>query len=272
MQKPKRKPVPQKIIFVAGSRETVSSILDSLREFKAPGSMKFIAVYPSAIKRLKLTVAARDSFKKLDTYDWIFFSSKNAVRFFMFELRKRHLKIGQTTGPGQTKNKIKIAAVGPETAASLEAEGVTVNFVPKQFSTEALIDGLGSELKGKNILFPRSAIAPQDMLQKITGKGAHVDVMDIYTNVTIPIPSSKLKLIEKGFVEIIVFTSPSVIEGFLKQAHPMPEIVLYVPVICIGPSTEKSARASGFKNIAVSKNATGVSVAKEVLRLLGRKG
>ena len=92
--------------------------------------------------------------RSLAEYDWILFTSANAVRFFAARCRKLGVE------PSQEGNYL-CAAVGPATASAVAAEGFSVDHVAQEFLGSALARELSASLAGKKILLPRSERARQ---------------------------------------------------------------------------------------------------------------
>ena len=88
--------------------------------------------------------------KNLSSYDWLILTSVNGVeRSVGRALRK--LRIGR-----EQFNHVKIAAIGPATARAIEAHGLKVNLVPKEYVAESVVAGLRRKVKGKRVLLARA--------------------------------------------------------------------------------------------------------------------
>lgn len=212
------------------------------------------------IKKMKVNRAGVAAFKNIGRYDWILFTSKNTVTFFMDEMRLRHLKV-----PRSSKSS-KIAAVGPETARALKSAGLKVDLMPKKFSAKHLVSALGAKVAGKRVLFPRSAIGFSDPVRELRAKGAGVDVVHLYTTLPVPIPRGIISAIKKGTVDYIVFTSSSAVTSFIKKMREkkmkgIAAKVALVSAVCIGPSTAAAARVFPFKKIHIAKTSTKAGIA-----------
>ncbi len=85
----------------------------------------------------------------ISNFDWIFFTSQNAVRFF-FEI------LSKNCYDSRALSKCQIAAVGYKTKSELEKYNIKADFVPKRFSFDDLINELSErmKLKEKKILHP----------------------------------------------------------------------------------------------------------------------
>ncbi len=174
-------------------------------------------------------------------YDWILFTSKNAVTFFAKELRTRNSKVSQET---------RIAAVGPETAAALRAAGFSIHAIPERLTVRDMVKSLGS-VKDQRILFPRSAIAPQEPVQILRAQGARVRVVPLYIPVPIPVSPSVKRALASGVYTQLSFKSPSGVHGFLKQLTTSEKkVARQIPALCIGPTTAKAAKEAGFRHVS----------------------
>ena len=103
----------------------------------------------------------------LASYDWIVFTSVNAVEVFFDRL----------TGSGPPCH--AIAAIGPKTAEALHACGVTLDFVPEEYVAEAILPGLG-DLRGKWVLLPRAEIARKALPEAIVKAGGIAHEIAVY--------------------------------------------------------------------------------------------
>ena len=58
---------------------------------------------------------------------------------------------------------------------------IRVDWVPKEYRAEAILDGLRREdLKGKKILIPRARMARDILPDELRKAGADVDVVEVY--------------------------------------------------------------------------------------------
>ena len=189
----------------------------------------------------KLSRTAYQTFVRIDRYDWILFTSKNAVTFFAREMRKRRIKLPQA---------LRVAAVGPETASALRALGLPAPVVPKSFTADSMIRSMDS-VRGTHILFPRSAIATPDAVRTLRARGARVRVLSLYTTTAIKLPQTTKQALLAGTYARLIFKSPSGVQGLIKQlSEKEKHIVRNIPAECIGPTTARAAKAAGFRKIS----------------------
>lgn len=195
-----------------------------------------VRVLPKELSRASLRALERVS-----EYDWILFTSKNTVSFFTKELRRRKIHV--------SKN-VRIAAVGPETAAALRAAGFSVDALPERFTARDMVRTLGA-VNGLRILFPRSAIAAQESVQILRARGARVQVIPLYYPVPVPISQATKRALVAGSFSKLLCKSPSGMQGFLKQLNASEKRAAFqIPIECIGPTTAKAVKEAGFRHVS----------------------
>ncbi len=172
-------------------------------------------------------------------YDWILFTSVNGVNIFFKRLS--HLK-------ASVSSKTKLGAIGPATANAIRSYGYEVHCVPKHYYAESLAESLG-EVRNLKILLPRSKKARPTLRELLLRKGALVEEIFIYDTKVQP-PEEEIPE-----ADIVVFTSPSTVEGFkiaLKD-KPFPK---NLKSLCIGPITKRKAEEVGFPVHAIAPEFT----------------
>ncbi|MGH9695089.1 MAG: uroporphyrinogen-III synthase, partial [Bryobacteraceae bacterium] len=83
-----------------------------------------------------------------DEFDWIIFTSANAIAAFVAALGH---------APGDFR--ARVATVGSATRAAAESAGFTVSLMPEKYVAEALVESFGSQdLAGQRVLIPSAAV------------------------------------------------------------------------------------------------------------------
>jgi uroporphyrinogen III methyltransferase / synthase len=180
---------------------------------------------------------------EIESYDWLIFTSGNGVIYFWQRLAEK--------GKGKFPSSSKICAIGPATARQLRERKTRVDYVPKEYIAEAILEGFEKvALQGKRILLARARIARDILPKGLRQMGAEVDVVEAYRTVKPRGGTKKLKallLTEK--VDAITFTSSSTVNHFaeLLKKEDMGKILRGVTIACIGPVTSRTAKERGFK-------------------------
>ncbi|UXR77424.1 MULTISPECIES: uroporphyrinogen-III synthase [unclassified Staphylococcus] len=178
---------------------------------------------------LVTTVACSFDQRLLDeTYDWLIFSSKNAVKYFMRYLPQTHVK--------------KIAVIGEKTKAYCETQGIQVDFVPKDFSQEGFLRQFHANEHAK-ILLPSSARARPlltDTLRQRCGKVTKIDLYDIEVNDTQV--TAVYEMLTSQKVNAITFASSSAVRALFDR---FPN-VMFDHWIVIGAQTQRTLMRYGY--------------------------
>ncbi len=201
-------------------------------------------LYPTIeITKNTLLKNSKDYLHNLAPYDWLLFTSRHGVRYFLETLAELEID-------PQILQKKHIGAVGPKTAEELKKHQLTVQFIPSEFTTEDLANQL-PEINGKRILLPRSDIATPILAEQLEKRGATVVTVPIYKTEFVTKPNAVFEQqLSNNTIQCITFTSPSTVEGFLASIDSKRKSkVLSLPVVAIGPVTAKAVQEKGFTTI-----------------------
>ena len=200
---------------------------------------------------------------QLARFDWVLFTSVNAVGYFA------GLFAGEGDGTafdcGLDFGTVRVAAVGAATAAALESAGVSVQLVPDEFTGAALAAAL-PDLAGARVLLPRSAMGGDDLPRQLVAAGAVVTDLPIYTTVAAPLAAADLDRIAAG-VDAVTFASGSAVRGFVEaaQAHPAAWAALaHSMIACHGPSTAAVAAGLRLTAAVVARRHTTTGLVEEL--------
>src|SRR6266498_3192031 len=196
------------------------------------------------IRSVENNTGLERALSKLGCYEWIVFTSVNAVEVVVNQFPSMHWDDG-----------IKVAAVGPKTAEALKKRGIDADFVPQENIPEAILPGLG-DLLGKWVLLPRAEIARKDLPESIFSAGGVPHEITVYKTLpTQPDPDGLAAL--RAGVDVVTLTSSSTVQNFVAVAQQNGLDPLKLPnnplFACIGPITEQAARDVGLPNIVVAK-------------------
>jgi uroporphyrinogen-III synthase len=169
-------------------------------------------------------------------YDWVVFTSTNAVR----SVRERLTALGIGGFPGRAR----VAVVGPATAQcyrELFPEGGVPLQPVSDFRAEGLLTALAVEGLSGRVLLPTSDRARDALPLGLRRQGASPVVIVAYHTRT---PQNLAQDLSKELetVDIAIFASPSAVEGFVRAAKDSKGF----PAAVLGPVTEAAAREAGF--------------------------
>ena len=155
-------------------------------------------------------------------------------------------------------DRVEVAAIGPATSQELERFGKIPSYVPEEYLSKQVAQGLG-DVRGKRILLPRADIASKKLPSLLRQRGALVDEVVAYRTV-IPdeLTSVRLRSLLDAGVDLITFTSPSTVRNFVQAlgASELQSRLKDVKIACIGPVTVEAAEELGVHVDIVALNHT----------------
>jgi uroporphyrinogen III methyltransferase / synthase len=181
---------------------------------------------------------------RLDSYDWLIFTSVNGVRHFVEALdRAKNVDLRSL--------RAKLCAIGPATKAAIEALHLHVDVMPKEYVAESLLEALaGEDLKGKRVLLPRAAVARDLVPVALAERGAYVDVVEAYRTVMPADAGEKARAALLRKPDWVTFTSSSTVKNLVKALggrEAAAESLRDVKLASIGPVTSATAREFGLR-------------------------
>ena len=236
------KPLFGRRILVAGEATRLTPLADLLGEegaqvWEAP----VIRIAPNGD-----TAALDRAIGKLRSYDWLIFTSSNAALHFWARLRALNCDSRILGG-------VRLAAIGPATAAALAQRGLIADLVPERYCTEGLVEAFATlDLSGTRVLLARSDLANPLLPQRLSAMGALVEETVLYRTVPAAVASERQAdiggLLRRMEADLVVFTSSSAVHCFADLfAEPDLQAALRtVPIACLGPETAATARRLGL--------------------------
>ncbi len=180
---------------------------------------------------------------RLDSYDWIIFTSANGVKFFWERLKEKGKE-------DPFPFRLKICAIGPATAKQLKEKGVRIDYVPKEYIAEAILGGFERmAIQGKHILLARARVARDVLPRGLRKAGARVDVVETYRTIKPRGGAKKLRqLLSVGEIDTVTFTSSSTVNHFMEllKKEDWKMLLNGVAIACIGPVTASTAKEWGM--------------------------
>ncbi len=201
-------------------------------------------LYPAIAIQLPADTGPLDAaLRHARDYDWLLFTSANAVEAVARRLDALGLSSGALQGPS-------IAAVGPATARAVERRlGLDVDLIPPKAVGESLLDALPIP-PGQRVLLPRAAKTRDVLPDGLQARGVRVDVVTAYETVLGSGGDDLPAALQAGQVDAITFTSPSTVRNTFirleREAGLDAEALAGVVIACIGPVTADAAKQAGL--------------------------
>jgi hydroxymethylbilane synthase len=205
--------------------------------------------FPTALGKLGFEVQGTSliEFKQiairfLPRTEWIFFSSKHAVRFFFNQ--KPEL------WPG-----VKFGCVGSSTSAELRSFGHRADFIGQSTDIKLVGKQFSSKVGNARVLFPIARGSMQSIQWQMV-KRENVVNLEVYATLNISQEISTEN-------EVLIFTSPSNVESYFEKntIHP------HQKLIAMGEATGKALEKLKFKKFTLPRSFDDLGLLQAVLAL-----
>ena len=251
-------PLTNRRILITRSPGQASILADTLQHLGAQ---------PILIPTIQ--IAPPTSFAPLDaaisslaTFDWLIFTSANAVEAFQNRL----------TGPLPAN---ATAVIGPATAKAATAIGLHVTLVPPSGVAESLADALLPQIRpGVRMLLVRAATARDILPRALAAAGAALTIVEAYRTI---VPESSIAALEQlfshpaNYPDVITFTSSSTATNLLtllgSAGLTLPPSILRAS---IGPITTRTLMDAGFPPHLEAPEPTVASLAQAIATHLNK--
>jgi uroporphyrinogen III methyltransferase/synthase len=181
----------------------------------------------------------------LGEYDWVVFSSPNGVTAFFDALLAAFEDI-------RALGNVRIAAVGPATAARLRQLHLRVDAMPAEYLGRNVAEAIAQResIENLKVLLARAQVANPELCRELEDRGAIVDDVPFYmTEPELEDPLGYGIALTTSGADWITFTSGSTVENFharfdlrkLMERHPR------IRLASIGPETTKAINALGLR-------------------------
>lgn len=198
-----------------------------------------------------------NAIERLDSFDWIVFTSSNAVHRFLGRLEAcgRDLRaLGST----------KLAAVGVRTEAALAEYHLRVDARPHEcFRSEDLLAALAPAAKGQRFLMPQANRSRELLAKGLADAGGLVETIAVYQHQDEhDVTPEVADLLAKSRLDWVVITSPASAKALQNLLGSSLE---HASVATISPLTTQAAQELGMRVGAEATVATTEGIVQAVV-------
>lgn len=230
-------PLAGKRIVITRAREGAGALADALTAAGAD----VVSIPTIEIRDPESWEPLDEAIRHLEDYDFLLVTSANGVRKFLARLKACGRSVDDLS-------ELEIGAIGPATAGEFARAGVKVDFIPREYRAEGLLEALGGrDLRGKAFLIPRAKVARDLVPRVLAERGARVDVVEAYETVLPSISLAELDRLLSPPPDVVTFTSSSTAANFvaLLGEHRAQQLLSVAAVASIGPVTSETLRRLG---------------------------
>ena len=227
-------------VVVTRTREQASELTRRLQELGADVlEIPTIQIMPPKTDKILC-----EAIEGIGEYNWLVFTSPNGVDHFFRVFFNIYHDIRDIGG-------VKIAAIGPATAARVEALHLQVDLQPEESVAEAVIKAFKEkeDLENLRLLLPQGDLARDALRDGLEALGGIVDAVECYRTVpeTADVTGNVARLLAEG-ADAITFTSGSTVENFCKLVDlvSLRKNFPQLKLASIGPITSNAIRECGL--------------------------
>jgi uroporphyrinogen III methyltransferase/synthase len=250
------KPLAGKRVVVTRAPEQAAEFVAQLESYGAE-----VLLLPSIRIAPPENLAALDrAVVELESFDWVIFTSRNAVKFFA----SRFPLVGITR---ERMNQLTLAPKVAVIGASTHNEALSIGFLPDveahESRSEVLAAELSDQLRGKRVLLPRGDRADSSLPRALEAAGANVVEVIAYRTIR---PESfdpaVVEAIRAGEVDAITLFSPSACETLLAEIglETLSRHSSKIRIASIGPTTSNAVREGGLPVAIESPSASSAAL------------
>ncbi len=226
---------------------------DTLPEIIKSSGAKLLSLPMIEIVPSPLDTPMAEDLNTLESFDWIFFTSKNGVVNFFKQLIDYK---GNTTLP---KN-LKIAVIGLKTGLELEYYGYAPTFISEENTGEEFLNRFEAKYKPENlkILLSLGNLADNTLENRLAVRNTTRRINVYQTVKPATADQSIIELIKNDRYDLIVFTSPSTFNNFCSYYDS--SLMGKLKMASIGSVTTKAIEKAGFAPLFTARksNAEGI--------------
>lgn len=235
-QRARRKPLVGRRIAVTRASSSSDELFRLLRLAGAEtiACPLIRAVYPSEAGD------ADSALRRLRDFNWIAFTSMHGVEGFWRRLMRSGCDARSLAG-------LRIAAIGPATAAALHRRGLVADVTPQTFTgrdlARAILEAPHDRRSGSfaRVLCPRGNLARTELESELRRVGAIAEPVEVYRTELIEPPAAAAAQLARG-VDAVVFCSPSAARQYATLGLSGGEAIL----AALGPTTAAALTEAGL--------------------------
>lgn len=235
-----RRPLSGQRVAVTRTREQASGLVQRLGDLGA----EVIEVPTIRVERPSAIDPLLDAVLGIGEYDWLVFTSANGVTAFLDVFLKAFKDL-------RSLGNVRIAAVGPATAARVQERGLAVDVVPERYLAKDVAKALADHETVENLryLLLRAESANPDLPRLLEEMGGIVDDVACYRTVPEEGGAAAAGALMESGADWLTFTSSSTVDNFHRRFD-LPRFLARHPgtrMASIGPETSKALHLLGLQ-------------------------
>ncbi|UCC79898.1 MAG: uroporphyrinogen-III C-methyltransferase [Candidatus Zixiibacteriota bacterium] len=238
----KQKPLYGLRIMVTRPADQAEPLYGSLRDLGAE-----VLPCPTIATSEYMDITSWEKFENLVKDDsknkWVVFTGENGVRYFLNPYISRY-------GDIRKLSRFRLAAVGIGTVEALGGYNLKPDFIP----AKATIDSFVKEFKSKvdltesTIIRVKGSLADNRIEEGLEPIAREILPIEVYKTYVPQWPGNMRERLFKYPPDLIVFTSASTVDGFVKvlNSGEIKKLIRSAKILSMGPSATRALKSSGL--------------------------
>ncbi len=194
--------------------------------------------------------------RRVDTYDWLVFSSRNGVQYLLNRLLAGQRDLRALSG-------VRLAAIGPGTCDALAEYHLKADLLPEQYRAEALAEALVSSAVGQRFLLARASRGRELLAERLQAAGAHVDQVVCYSSSDVRTVEPRIgQSLADGRIDWVTVTSSAIARSLVAL---LGDDLRQARLVSISPVTSATLRDLGFEPATEARQYTMDGVVSAIL-------
>ncbi len=195
--------------------------------------------------------------ERLNEYDWLVFSSANGAHFLL----RRLFECGRDI---RWLHHVRLAAIGPGTAERLAEYHLRADFVPEEYTAEALAEALAGNARKRRFLLVRASRGRDILADRLRSAGGEITQVVVYASVDVATADpSVTEALKAGEIDWVTVAS-SATAGSLDRLYG--RTLKNARIASISPLTSSALRELGYEPAVEASEHTMQGIADAILR------
>jgi uroporphyrinogen III methyltransferase/synthase len=193
---------------------------------------------------------------RLAEFDWLVFSSRNGVEYFLNRLIAVGLDLRALGGR-------RLAAIGPATVEALAEYHLTADICPNTYRAEALAEALAPHARGRSVFLARASRGREVLAELLTAAGGNVTQAVVYESRDVVEPDTDvLAALMAGHVDWTTVTSSAIARSLVRMFG---DALRHTKLVAISPLTAEVLTELGHPPAVVAADYTGEGIVAAIL-------
>ena len=177
---------------------------------------------------LENTAQTTQTIQDAPGYDWIVFTSGNAVKYFF----KKLYALGRDA---RAFSKTRFAVIGQASGQRLQEVGIRADLCAALESSAGLLAAFDRvDVAGRAILLPQAHVCSDELPEGLAQRGANVKRLAVYQTIEQDIDD-----VDLDYIDQVLFTSGSTVRAFVNRFGTLPD---HIQALCLGIPTQTAAQ------------------------------